>query len=172
MLLPDGEHPVFENAEIDALFGYWEALRRARGGRLPGRQHVDPAELMARRPALVPDLWMVDVEYPGPRFRFRQMGGSLVDAGVPGEVGTYLDEIEDATKPGAIVPELAAACVGKAAIYKVGAPTLSHSRFVPRLERLCVPLAADGENIDMFLCATHYTWTVPRPFPTGLNPRE
>lgn len=158
----------FESAAAPALYDYWKSKLDSLGGRLPGRRHIDPIELMERAPFLVPDLWLVDVLYPGPRFRLRLIGGSLVEAGVTVKVGMFIDENEKEYGNESLSGDLKASCIHKVPCYAAGEPLLSYSKFVPRLERLSVPLAEDGETVDMFISATHSNWIgSPRDSRTG-----
>ena len=95
---------------------------------------------------------------PAPRFRIRLVGGALVDAGANIKVGDFVDEIEDPASPLSISVDLMGGIERRLAGYRVGAPILSHSKYTNRLERVCLPLAEDGETVDMFLCGTFYFW--------------
>lgn len=157
MLLADAESFVFENSEIATIYRYWRDLKAARDGLLPGRAHVDPVDIAALDPACLPCVWLVDVLPPEPRFRLRLIGGALVDAGATIRVGSFVDEVEDAEIQDSLTGDLRAALTSRLPGYKVGPPVLAHSRFASRVERLSLPLAADGVRVDMFLCASAYT---------------
>jgi hypothetical protein len=158
VLLLEEDEPLFESPEIAQLYRYWDGKRRARGGTLPGRQAIDPVEIAGLRPSVLANVWLIDVVPPGPRFRIRLVGGALVDAGVNFNVGDFIDEIEDPASPLSITVDLTGGIEQRLPGYRVGAPILSHSKYTNRLERLCLPLAEDGSNVDMFLCGTFYFW--------------
>ncbi len=157
LLLPDADNVAFENPEIVTIYRYWSDLKAARSGLLPGRAHVDPIDIAERSPAALPCVWLLDVVPPEPRFRLRLIGSALVDAGATIRVGTFVDEVEDSEGPDSLTGDLRGALTTRLPGYKVGPPALTHSRFASRVERLSLPLAADGEKVDMFLCASAYT---------------
>lgn len=145
--LPADAHPVMHQG-----LEYW---RGARPGpdQLPGRQHIDPLGM----PALLPYAWLVEVHPPGPamsipRFRFRLVG-SHVDVGLGGpKTGNWLHEIE----PGFDTVSLSS----RAFVAAATTAEISHRRGTPRfrmnagtaeIERLMLPLAANGHSVDMLL---------------------
>jgi hypothetical protein len=58
-------------------------------GRLPGRQHVPPADIVP----LLPRVWMLDVVRPALRFRYRLVGTSKVLTLGREVTGRWLDEV-------------------------------------------------------------------------------
>ncbi|MFM8800942.1 MAG: hypothetical protein ACKOEE_10380 [Tagaea sp.] len=42
------------------------------------------------------------------------------------------------------------------ATWRCGPPRLSHDPYWKTVENVMLPLAADGTNVDMFLCASAY----------------
>src|SRR5215470_6859111 len=80
----DGEAP---HPRIARLIEHWRALAPG-PGLLPGRQHFDPMQVRD----LLPHLWLLDVVAGPPRrFRFRLVGGAIVDAGAPVRVGMMVE---------------------------------------------------------------------------------
>lgn len=61
--------------KIRGLTEYWVSIRPP--GLLPGRQHFEPLDV----PALLPNLWLVDViRGAAPRFRYRLVGTNIARA--------------------------------------------------------------------------------------------
>ena len=133
-------HPI-----VHAFYAYWRTLPNGSG--LPGRRHVDPADIRD----LLPWLIMLDVERPLPRpvFRFRLAGTGIV--------GLYDLEITSRTVQEAF-PERAAELTADFAKTMVARSPTYLRRPLPipgkhyRLqESLVCPLAADGQVIDMLI---------------------
>lgn len=103
-----------ESALIRDLFAYWQGKRR--GGALPCRSDIEPADLRA----LLPNLLIVDFEQEPFRVKFRLVGTRIVELTGFEFTGLYLDEVAP--------PDVAAAFT---ACYR----TASHRR-QPVLERI------------------------------------
>lgn len=143
--LPAAAHPVIRDAHE-----YWQSRHPQRGG-LPGRQHLDPCDI----PQLLPHIWLVDVQHRPLRLRYRLVG-SAVDLGMGRTLtGRWLDEVN----PGFFeTPQMSGAYLGviesKTPSYRKGAPIFSHNQKCSQVERLIMPLATDGQQVDMLFCAT------------------
>ena len=128
------------------LFEYW--CERVKGAALPGRGDLDPVDF----PRLLGQLNLIDVlaEDGKPRFRYR-LCGSLV-TGILGQDYTtcFLDEIEDSEgclESPQVLRQVVRA--GRPHFWQRPAPKDS-ARF-DSYRRLLLPLADDGECIDMLL---------------------
>jgi hypothetical protein len=127
-------------------FGYWRS--KASEGRLPGRRDIDPLEM----PDLLPWLTLVDAIWQGPRLRLRcrLIGTEVVTRFGRDITGLYAEEA---------YPEdyLAQVLETYGAIIESRRPQLSRhqipidGREHAEYDRLILPLAADGETVDMFL---------------------
>ncbi len=130
---------------LGAFHRYWRT--RASEGGLPGRQHIDPSDIRH----LLPWLFMVDVEWPGPRpvFRFRLAGTEVVrlcDFEITGLT------FEEAFPDSAI--ELTADCTRALAARRpahVKRPLPVPAKRHRLIDLLICPLAADGNLIDMLI---------------------
>lgn len=157
--------PAASGPEFRALLDYWIARfpkDDSAGGRLPGRQHIDPADLPA---SYLAHLLLLDVVPGTPRrFRFRVAGTAL--AGIVGRdvTGLHYDELggtPDRTAPVARALDL---IVEQARpVFVEGALTLPSDDFF-WVKRLGLPLARDGHNVDMVLCL----WMAQRKSRTDL----
>lgn len=131
-----------------AFFDYW--LSKAPPGRLPGRQHIDPVEMKPFLPYVV----LFDVVRPeggGYRFRHRLIGthaGVLFGAITP---GSYADEFaypEQYARQ--FLPEMKAIVETHAPDYAERTMPVMVENFI-RFCRLKLPLAADGETVDIII---------------------
>jgi hypothetical protein len=144
---PQGEpHP-----RIARMIDYWRELAPG-PGLVPGLKHFDPM----RVPDLLPNLWLLDVvrEDGRLRYRFRLVGDALIDAGAPFRKGLFVDELGDQ------VDQAAAHAVHDGLVgslqpdWRRGRPIVKHLRFIALLERVLLPLAADGRTVDHILAMT------------------
>jgi hypothetical protein len=134
-------HPMMRR-----LLDYWRG--KCRGHRLPGRQDIDPLDI----PELLPHIAMYDVvrEADRMRFRIRLLGTANVQLMGSDCTGQFLDEQmrpEDAAR---IVATHRLATDERRPHYWrsfLSTPGREHMHF----ERLLLPLAADGQTVDMVL---------------------
>jgi len=130
----------------EELFAYWASLKE--GARLPGRRHLDPGGIKR----LLPTVSLIDVDHTAgrPDYRMRLAGTGLY--GVYGReiTGKKLSEIYNTAAAdywrvelGKVVAERRPA-VGVHNLSWRGASHLS-------ILWLRLPLAADGEAVDMIL---------------------
>ena len=136
------------------LLAYWKSC--GHDGRLPGRDDIDPADFPNPSETL-PWLCLVEVHREGdvPRFRHR-----LIGTGIAGKIGRdatgkWFEEIYDGKR----MEETLADYLD---ILELRGPALQRRR-VPVtgrdyliFERLALPLAADGETVDMVLSLLTY----------------
>jgi hypothetical protein len=132
--------------KVAALHAYWQA-RRPTAGRLPSRAAIDPADI----PNLLPNLFLLDVIESPLRFRYRLVGTRLIYAGNRELTGLLMEEAHPnlfTAAPYADYP----ACVREQRVgHWSGAPVFDRNREHARIERLLLPLAADGRRVDMIL---------------------
>jgi len=130
-----------------AIYDYW--CRKAPApGLLPGRRHLDPAEI----PRLLPHIWLVDVVDDVRRFRVRLVGTALVDAGIPLRVSDFvIDRLLPEQRQKAF-EEFGSVVWSREPLWFRGRVNLRHDTYVHEVERIFLPLAADGRTVDMLLC--------------------
>jgi hypothetical protein len=138
---------------VRLLHDYWDGLRAGRRGLLPSRRDIDP---LALPPALLPFLWIVDWQPSPPRLRYRLLGTKIVQFYGRDYTGKWVDEAHGS------VPELETILEGhrRAAAsgvpdWRRGKPHLNYEK-VSTLERIALPLAADGRDVDGFLMQTRF----------------
>jgi len=133
------------------LHDYWRSLLPAEGV-LPGRQHFDPLHI----PALLPWVWMLDVYRNPLRFKFRLIGTEHTRLSGRDVTGQWMDEVHrDATKV-ETWPQLVAAADRAEIRYRRGPPLFREQGEFSEMERLLLPMARDGRNVDMLLAITIY----------------
>lgn len=148
--------PIFGNipddchAQIRAIVDYWAAIHPTEG--LPGRQHFEPRDI----PALLPYLRLIDVLGPPLRFRIRLMGTQLVDALRADHTGKFYDEVFENFERSSLHHELRAVVERHEPNWRRGDHRLNAGRDYILMERVILPLARDGENVDMLLMLMHF----------------
>jgi hypothetical protein len=133
-----GWHPL-----VRRFYEYW--LSVAPPGRLPGRQHVRPEEIVP----LLSRLWMVDVLRNPLRFRYRLAGTNIIDAIGCELTGRWLDEVqpEVIATPMAIDRYRFVAETGRAT-WRYGPIYWKRDPAQRSIETCMVPLATDGTIVD------------------------
>lgn len=144
--------PLARHREV---LDYWLGIRGDR--RLPGRQDIRPEEIA--RP-LLSHLGLVDV-LPDGRFRFRLIGTALVRFYGRDYTGRI---VEDAKAAGYadVLNRLYRLCAERRAVVYSETRSCYRQGFARLMHRLLLPLARDGEAVDMILFST-----VPGPVVSG-----
>lgn len=143
-MTPKADASKIPEPQLRDLYDYWNGKRAGR--RWPSRDDIEPQEIAG----LLPYVMLVDVLEDGRYFRFRLIGadvaigvdptGKLQHEEVP--EGIYRDHITALFRRGA---------TGPGALYSRS--TYDYTRIQgPRgVSRLFMPLASDGETIDMMM---------------------
>ncbi|HZS83881.1 MAG TPA: PAS domain-containing protein [Stellaceae bacterium] len=121
---------------------------KAPPGRLPGRQHLDPTEISKFLAGIV----LYDVERKDGiiRLRVRVWGTRVTDLMGRDCTGCYVDEMQ----PSALMQPVAAALrsvVETARLHYWERPVQFSGRGFLSYRRLALPMARDGETVDMVL---------------------
>ena len=143
--------PADCDPKIATLFHYWQR-KHPKPGVLPGRQHVHPAEL----PDLLRHVWLCDVQREPLRFRYRLVGTSIVHVTGNDMTGEWLDEVHEQFTASTAYADFVAAVETGAGVYYKGAPLFHLDKDYLWMERLLLPLARDGHDVDMLLGITVY----------------
>lgn len=138
---PDGWHE-----KTRALHAYWQSQAPS-PGLLPSRARIDAADI----PGLLPNIFMLDVIENPLRFRYRLAGTKLLYAGDRELTGMLMEEAHPnlfCAPPYADYP----ACVREHRVSRrLGSPVFDWDREHVRIERLLLPLASDGTQVDVIL---------------------
>jgi hypothetical protein len=129
------------DARIGELYGLWKS--KCADGRLPSRRDIHPREMVVQ----LPNIMLVDVVRPGPRFRYALVGtGQVAQRGMD-PTGKWLDEVRSG-------PD-GSHCDGN---YRYVVNTGSHlfdNSVEPttlgnmaEAQAIFLPLAGDGKTVD------------------------
>ena len=142
----DAWHP-----SLQRLYEYWKAIHPPLG--VPGRQEFDPGAV----PDLLPHLWMLDVQREPFRLRYRLVGTSILCSARGGLTGQWLDDVRPESRdiPG-YFDRHRAVVETKIPSWRYGTSHFHHDVAFASLENLFLPLAGDGQHVDMILAATIY----------------
>lgn len=142
-------------AEVRELLSYWIAIHP--GDRIPARAAFDPLRVQK----VLPNLVLTDVERNPYRFRVRLMGTGIVEAMGGDFTGKYLDEVwPDADNQLLVRHRIEVAETGLPN-YRYGfSPTPFRLDFAA-LERVFLPFASNGKDVDVILSVIAYMQPLP-----------
>jgi len=136
--------------KLRALYRYWNSKRHGRP--MPARADIEPLEI----PALLPIIYLVDVEHAPQRFRVRLIGTQICAWTGRDPTGLYVDD--PAYGAGAL--EAAAGYTEvtsrREPFYRTRPPPWPDRDF-HTYEELLLPLATNGETVDMLFCGMTVT---------------
>lgn len=159
--------PAASGPEFRALLDYWiarfpkNATTDDPSGLLPGRQHIDPADLPARYLA---QLLLLEVVAGNPRrFRFRVAGTAFSTIAGRDVTGLHYDEIGSRDQVGAVIAAFDLVVEHARPVFLEGGVSFPGDDHF-WIKRLGLPLAQDGSNVDMVLAL----WVAQRQSRTDL----
>jgi hypothetical protein len=135
---------AIHSRRLRRLYEYWQSKAK---GRLPARAAINPADI----PALLPYLFMIDVESAPRRFRFRLIGTQVCTWAGRDITGMYLDDPAYGPRGPEIMRHYEEV-VERGVPFYTEQPAQRPERDYVFYERLVVPLATDGRTIDILLC--------------------
>lgn len=139
-----------KNGELRNLLRYW--LRIHPGTGLPARADFDPTEV----PRTLPNLVLTAVERDPFRFRVRLVGTAVAAAFERDFTGCHLDEIIPGFEASSSHGDRVAVAETGLPNYRHGDPALSFKLDFAPLERVYLPFAADGRQVDIILSMAVY----------------
>jgi hypothetical protein len=130
------------------FYEYWRSKAPAEGG-LPGRQHIDPVEI----PYLLPGIVLFDVVRDATRlrFRWRLIGTAVVDAVGRDYTGRFIDEVIITAGSYEVLHDVLLGIVQTKQPHFWRTHIRASARNFRWLQRLALPLAGDGETVDMLI---------------------
>ncbi len=134
------------------LLEYWEGLQRE-PGKLPGRQHLDPVDIPTR---VLPYVVISDVERDPFRVRFRLVGTRVVAGSAFDFTGRYGDEVCLPERRPEVYGRAERVCVERVPCFRRGPPRVFAHHDSVAVQAMLLPLARDGETVDMLLCGMTY----------------
>ena len=142
---------------LTALYDYWRS--RKSDGTLPGRADIDPVDMPR---AALPYIVLADVGDGGNRIHYRLVGTAIVNEWGSDFTGQYIEEMMDGSYldfvRGLFIDVMTHRCA-----------VLSESTFrwdvgkVVGARRVYMPLATDGETVDMVLIGQTFSRGDDRP---------
>jgi len=137
-------------AEFRELLSYWQS--KLAPGRLPGRRHIDPTEV---QPQHLSQLLLLDVVDSAPpnqrrRYRFRVAGTGFAAIAGRDVTGLHYDEIGAPERALPVIRALDLVVERKAPVFLSGRLSIPSQDYV-WVKRLGLPLAQDGDKVDMIL---------------------
>lgn len=148
LLAPGADLPPCDK-RIGGLYDYWRSIRPT-PETLPGRQHFHPTDI----PRLLQWIWLVDVQRPSLRFRYRLVGTAHVDAAGSNPTGQWYDEAHPRFRRSTAYPLFVAVAERTQVAFYRGPPVYVVEQPYTTIERLILPLAQDGTRVDMLLGIT------------------
>jgi hypothetical protein len=136
---------------IVELYRYWLGIHPARG-LIPGRQHFDPVDV----PRLLPWMWLIEFQRHPLRFKYRLVGTEHVQALGRDPTSAWLDEVHPRFTTSSGYRQFVTA-VGRGEMgFHRGASVYYKNRAMANIERLILPLARTGYDVDMLLGLTMF----------------
>ncbi len=137
--------------KIRQLFDYWRSIHPAAG--LPGRQHFDPEQV----PRLLPGLRLLEVQDTPFRLRYRLVGSKIDRMIGHSFTGRWFDEVHegDPNFP-ALLADYRITVVEHRPTWRRGPPRVRHDRNCAEIEGIRLPLASDGQRVDMVVALALY----------------
>ena len=144
--------------DINELYEHWLGLSPTGG--LPGRQHFDPIRI----PNLLPNIWLIDVHREPLRFWLRLAGTRIEEFAGKTITGSWMAERLTGANLSRVSDALRQVVETKRPSWRRGKPRISWEKDYIEIERLYLPLATDGELVDMVLAMTVFTGnSMPKP---------
>lgn len=143
--------PADCDPNIAAVIEYWQSI--APGDALPGRQHFDPTEI----PRLLQDVWLIDVARDPLDFSFRLVGTGVAEYFGSDPTGKRLADVFDNFEDTFAYRDFYDVVNLQEPRWGRGIPALAPASKIERLERIYLPLARNGSNVDVILCFTVFS---------------
>jgi hypothetical protein len=131
--------------KIKALADYWLRIHPAAG--LPGRRHFDPVDV----PDLLPSIFLIDVAPGAVDFTYRLVGSRVVEFFGADFTGKSFLSAFVRPKAAHAYIDLCETVTAKQPRWRRGKTAFVPSREYTEIERVYLPLAGDGETVDMVL---------------------
>jgi hypothetical protein len=145
---------------LRAALDHWEGLRRGRA--MPRRIDIDPAALKL----VLPHLQITEVVADGDRFRYRLVGGAIVEAFGADFTGKYVDELVTGERDSFVHACYRAVCASRRPAF-VRSKYITTKTIDLTANRVLLPLSEDGSEVSQILGALTFEFT--RPFSAGLG---
>lgn len=146
-----GSWAVDQNEVLRRMYEYW--LAKARGRPLPDRSDLNPAEI----PAILPHLSIVEAVGDRPRYRYRLLGTTIVEALGVNPTNLFVDDIPDDDDSAFLTTLLSEVCAKAQPLYAASA--FKADEYGMSTERLLLPFSLDGGRAAQIVMAQTFDWS-------------
>ncbi len=153
------QNPAFTDPTLKELFDFWRSIGKE--GSIPRRQDFEPMAI----PALLPDLYLVELTQPERRFRYRLVGTRVAQNAGFDATGSYLDELSCGTTMSFVV-KLLQRCVDLRQPVASASSFGGEGRAYLVVRRVFLPLTFGRGTVDQILCGQTFDQSV-QPMPLG-----
>jgi hypothetical protein len=137
---------------VRTLYEYWCSI--APPGRLPGRQHFDPLAVHK----LLPNIWLVEVHRNPLRFFYRLVGSTIEEFAGETLTGMWFAERLSGPALQQVNMVMQATIENREPSWRRGKPRIRWEKDHMTIERLYLPLARNGVDVDMILAISEYDY--------------
>lgn len=137
--------------DIRAMIDYWQSIHPEGG--LPGRQQFEPSSVKQ----YLSNIRLVDVEGPPYRFRVRLAGTAITEFYRADHTGRWFDEFVDDFEKSGTARDLLEVVETRRLGWRCGVSRIVQDREFQPFERLILPFAKDGQDVDMLLILTVFS---------------
>ena len=148
LLAPGADLPPCDK-RIGDLYRYWLSIRPS-PALLPGRRNFHPTDI----PRLLQWIWLVDVQHAPLRFKYRLVGTAHVEAANDNPTGRWYDEVHPRFGQSTAYPQFVAVAEHAQVAFYRGPPVYVIDEKYKTIERLILPMAQNGSDVDMLLAIT------------------
>jgi len=145
LIAPGADLPPCDKRTAD-LYRYWLSIRPS-PGLLPSRRSFHPTDI----PQLLQWIWLADVHRKPLRFRYRLVGTAHVDAAGSNPTGRWYDEVHPRFRRSTAYPHFVAVAEQAQVVFYRGLPVYVIKQEYKTIERLILPMAQNGRDVDMLL---------------------
>lgn len=155
--------PEKTHSDIRELYEYWQGISPS--GKLPGRQHFDPINV----PGLLPDITLIEVRRNPKRFWNRLVGSRIEEYAGESLTGRWFAQRLSGKNLRVVHENLNLVLGTKQPHWRRGRPRIRWEKELVDLERLYLPLARDGETVDMILMISKFSRLTHDQFPNKIG---
>lgn len=148
LLAPGADLPPGDKRTAD-LYRYWLSIRPS-PGLIPGRRNFHPTDV----PRLLQWIWLADVQRVPLRFKYRLVGTAHVEAAGSNPTGQWYDAVHPRFRGSTAYPQFVAVAEEAQIAFYRGPPVYVVDNEHKTIERLILPMAQNGRDVDMLLAIT------------------
>ena len=137
--------------DLAHFYDYWVSLCRGRS--MPSRKDIDPLQIP---PGYLPNLMLIDVFHEPRRYRYRLVGTTVVQASGDDRTGRFFDEVDFFKIHPLVMGQYAHVVDTGLPLYSLEPFTNLRNGSNFDVDRLLLPLSADGQRVDMLAVLFHF----------------